>query len=192
MDNKPKKISIRDIGPGRIALLAVAGIILLATSIPWKNSGKDTGGSLQEASGTQEKNEGNEAYIRQLENKLKQILEKVDGVGQVEVMITLKASGEAILNKDYTQEDVSEEETGNQNSKITNSQKKEEETVLADENGTGSPYVIKQLEPEISGVLIICEGAGSNQVAASVMQAAQAVFGISSSHIKILKMEERQ
>ena len=68
----------------------------------------------------------------------------------------------------------------------------ENETVLSDENGESAPYVIKELEPEIAGVVIACEGADNNTVAASVTEAAQVLFGISVNRIKVLKMEVHQ
>ena len=52
--------------------------------------------------------------------------------------------------------------------------------------------MIKELEPEIAGVVIACEGADNNTVAASVTEAAQVLFGISVNRIKVLKMEVHQ
>ena len=47
----------------------------------------------------------------------------------------------------------------------------------------------KELEPEIAGIIISCEGAENKVVAASVLEAAQVLFGVSANHIKVLKME---
>ena len=68
-------------------------------------------------------------------------------------------------------------------------QKKQEETILSDSSGNSAPYVIKELEPEISGIVISCEGAGNKVVEASVLEAVQVLFGVSANHIKVLKME---
>lgn len=182
-----KKITWKDFGPEKIILIAIAGIILLATNFSeWKTESgtKET----ETVKKTEDFNE-NDSYIKEMENKLVHILEKVDGVGQVEVMITLKSSGESVLNKDDSEESQTEEENSDGTKKYSQTDKKEEETILADENGESAPYVIKELVPEISGVIIACEGADNNTVAASVTQAAQVLFGISSNHIKVLKME---
>lgn len=184
----------KNVGPERIALIAVCGVVLLMTGMPWQKTElkqaqteikKDTAGASDE-------NKINEEYISRQENRLKQVLETVEGVGKAEVMITLKSSGESVLNKDHSREKSTDDESGDQNSKSSDSLKEGEETILSDRSGNSSPYVIKQLAPEVSGVLIICEGAGSNRVASSVMQAAQAVYGISADRIKILKMEDNQ
>ena len=89
------------------------------------------------------------------------ILENVDGVGKAEVMITLKSSKESVLNKDLSEEKQTEEERSGETQKVNKNQKKQEETILSDSSGNSAPYVIKELEPEISGIVISCEGAGN-------------------------------
>ena len=73
--------------------------------------------------------------------------------------------------------------------KVNKNQKKQEETILSDSSGNSAPYIIKELEPEISGIVISCEGAGNKVVEASVLEAVQVLFGVSANHIKVLKME---
>ena len=174
-----RKITLKDFGVEKILLIAIAGVILLVTNVSeWR----------ARAAAVSE----NEAYIESLENKLVHILENVDGVGQVEVMITLQASRESVLNKDDTEELETETETSDGTQNERQSSRSENETVLSDENGESAPYVIKELEPEIAGVVIACEGADNNTVAASVTEAAQVLFGISVNRIKVLKMEVHQ
>ena len=162
MDKKmPKKISLKDFGMEKIILIAIAGIVLLAANFSeWKNSSSKTSEKQEKSIETSQ----NDAYVEALENKLVHILENVDGVGKAEVMITLKSSKESVLNK-------------------------QEETILSDSSGNSAPYVIKELEPEISGIVISCEGAGNKVVEASVLEAVQVLFGVSANHIKVLKME---
>ncbi len=182
-----KKINIKDFGPEKIALIAIAGVILLLTNFSeWRNL------TSQKEEQKEEKTVQtgqNDAYVDALENKLVHILENVDGVGKVEVMITLKASKESVLNKDVSEETQTEEEKNNETQKSSRNQKKQEETILSDRSGNSAPYVVKELEPEIAGIVISCEGADNKVVAASVLEAAQVLFGVSANHIKVLKME---
>ena len=106
----------------------------------------------------------------------------MDGVGKAEVMITLKSSKESVLNKDLSEEKQTEEERSGETQKVNKNQKKQEETILSDSSGN-------ELEPEISGIVISCEGAGNKVVEASVLEAVQVLFGVSANHIKVLKME---
>ena len=184
MDKKmPKKISLKDFGMEKIILIAIAGIVLLAANFSeWKNSSSKTSEKSIETS-------QNDAYVEALENKLVHILENVDGVGKAEVMITLKSSKESVLNKDLSEEKQTEEERSGETQKVNKNQKKQEETILSDSSGNSAPYIIKELEPEISGIVISCEGAGNKVVEASVLEAVQVLFGVSANHIKVLKME---
>ena len=185
-----RKITLKDFGVEKILLIAIAGVILLVTNVSeWRErAAPDETTETQNIAAVSE----NEAYIESLENKLVHILENVDGVGQVEVMITLQASRESVLNKDDTEELETETETSDGTQNERQSSRSENETVLSDENGESAPYVIKELEPEIAGVVIACEGADNNTVAASVTEAAQVLFGISVNRIKVLKMEVHQ
>ena len=187
---KRRKITLKDFGVEKILLIAIAGVILLVTNVSeWRaRVAPDETTETQNTAAVSE----NEAYIESLENKLIHILENVDGVGQVEVMITLQASRESVLNKDDTEELETETETSDGTQNERQSSRSENETVLSDENGESAPYVIKELEPEIAGVVIACEGADNNTVAASVTEAAQVLFGISVNRIKVLKMEVHQ
>jgi len=184
MDKKmPKKISLKDFGMEKIILIAIAGIVLLAANFSeWKNSSSKTSEKQEKSIETSQ----NDAYVEALENKLVHILENVDGVGKAEVMITLKSSKESVLNKDLSEEKQTEEERSGETQKVN---KNQEETILSDSSGNSAPYVIKELEPEISGIVISCEGAGNKVVEASVLEAVQVLFGVSANHIKVLKME---
>lgn len=186
MDKKEqKKISWKDFGPDKIILIAIAGIFLLVSnfSFPAKEKTEVTEETRSETKLTSENNQ----YTKQLEKSLEDLLMQVQDVGKVEVMITLKASKETILNKDTSKEEstkVSENNGEEYNSKI------EEETVLSDGQGNASPYIIKEIEPEIAGVIITCEGADNNLVKSAVTEAASVLFSLPYNRIKVLKMED--
>ena len=183
----PKKMNLKEIGIEKIILIAIAGIVLLLANFSeWKNAISEKTEKKEEKT---VQTDQNDAYVSALENKLVHILENVDGVGKAEVMITLKSSKESVLNKDLSEEKQTEEERSGETQKVNKNQKKQEETILSDSSGNSAPYIIKELEPEISGVVISCEGAGNKVVEASVLEAVQVLFGVSANHIKVLKME---
>ena len=183
----PKKMNLKEIGIEKIILIAIAGIVLLLANFSeWKNAISEKTEKKEEKT---VQTDQNDAYVSALENKLVHILENVDGVGKAEVMITLKSSKESVLNKDLSEEKQTEEERSGETQKVNKNQKKQEETILSDSSGNSAPYVIKELEPEISGIVISCEGAGNKVVEASVLEAVQVLFGVSANQIKVLTME---
>lgn len=113
-----------------------------------------------------------EAYKQKREQELKELLQKVQGVGKAEVMLTLKASNEKITLKDSTYKG---EDT-------------EEETVLIeDSDRNSSPYILQEKEPEVEGVVIVCEGGEDSAIKREITEAVRALFQIESHKIKILK-----
>lgn len=75
-------------------VLILVGMLLMVISFPVDKKE----GTIEETTVETQKKETNQ--VEQLEQRLEQILSKVDGVGEVQVMITLKSEGEKIVEKD--------------------------------------------------------------------------------------------
>ena len=50
-----------------------------------------------------------------------------------------------------------------------------------------SPYISKEMTPEIEGVLVIAEGGENAVVIQNITEAIQALFGVEAHKIKIMK-----
>jgi stage III sporulation protein AG len=206
MENKQKiKEFLLQVGPLRLVLVGICGVFLVLTTLPknggssWlkttttsdsaKEEGKETEtGTISQASQSEVTNE-NIRYTTQMEEKLKEILENGKGIGKVEVMITLAASRETVLNKDTPYEETVEEQEGNEK-KNSQTKSRQEETVLIETEEGQTPYVTKQYEPEIEGILVVVEGGGNPNVEAEVKEAIMALFPIEEHKIKVLEMED--
>lgn len=189
-----KKITMQDIGLVRLLIIVLAGIFLLVLSIPTgktKESGKqeDTSGQLLEAEDTEAVWSAVDEYARKQEEKLQQVLEKVDGVGKVNVMITLSSSEEKITlqNKDYS-EDITSENDSAGGSRNGSSYQNQEEPILIEGEDGEQPYVVQIQAPSIEGVVVVAQGAGSGSVDMEIIQAVEALFPIESHKIKVMKM----
>ena len=109
-----------------------------------------------------------------MEEKLEEILSRVEGVGQVQVMLTFEGTGEKKVEKDAS---ISPDAS-------------QEETVYEEHGGSERiPYVTGESNPRVEGALIIAQGGGSSRVKQEILEAAQALFGIEAHKIKIMKME---
>ncbi len=131
------------------------------------------------------------AYERQLEERLEELLSRVEGVGNVEVMIVLKSSEESVwrVDKDTSYSSTQESDAGG-GTRLVQSQEISEKTILTDQNGSEGPLLEKRLYPEISGVAVIASGGGSPKVQAEISAAVEALFGVPSHKIKVLKRVE--
>lgn len=190
-----KKINLKDIGMKRLVIICLAGLALLALSLPDIFSLKGGQKPSQTAadpsadpslSGSQT----TDSYTRQMEKRLEDILKKVDGIGNVEVMLTLKSSGEQVTLKDEPYKQDNSSETDSQGgSRVTSSIDKSEETVLVkSDKGDSMPYVIKEIEPRIEGAVIIAQGGDRPEIINEINNAIEVLFGVPVHKIKVMKM----
>ena len=80
--------------PRQLLMIFLVGLLLLVISLPVEEK-KEEIDSEQCLSEIKE-----DAYTKQLENKLEQVLTEMEGVGQVRVMMTFQESSEKIVEKD--------------------------------------------------------------------------------------------
>ena len=177
----------------QLLILLLAGILLIVIAIPVSpEEGKPEKGNTQEREGSAEEpeEEDGESYERRQERRLKEALEQVEGVGKAEVMITLKAGTEKVIEKDTpSSAKTSEERDAQGGTRITEEETWTESTVYSEDNGERLPYVVKELEPSVQGVLVIAQGGGNAAVKQNILEAVQALFPIEAHKIKIMKME---
>lgn len=168
-----------------LVMLLLAGICLMI--IVWPTSG-NTSTNGNDAAETSEKEAGNttesyisqtEAYTKQLENRLSKLLSSMNGVGDVQVMITLKDNGENIVEKDKSDSSITDE--GGKQSTY------DEETVNAVSDDYDGPYVKQVLEPNVEGVLICCTGGGDPDIVLKITEAVQALFDVPVHKIVVLE-----
>ena len=115
----------------------------------------------------------------------------MDGVGQVDVMVVLKASAEKVIHRDESiTSSLTEEEDGNGIRRKSESREESRDTVLSSGSGQNVPVVQKELYPEISGIIISASGGGSPSVQAEISAAMEALFGLPPHKIKVLKRVE--
>ncbi len=129
-------------------------------------------------------------YVAQMEEKLEEVLSKLDGAGNVEVLITLQASEEKIVEKDIPVVRSNTEETDSAGGTRTVSNvDMGESTVYSNVDNNSQPYVIQTISPRIEGVVVLAEGAGSGNVSINLTEAVQVLFGVEAHKIKVMKME---
>lgn len=177
---------IKSCNKNQILILFLTGVLLLIIAIPTEQ--KEQEQSSESAAQMQTVSEQTKA--QELETKLEQILSHVSGIGRAEVMITLKSEGRRIIEKDVEFSEGKEESAQESDTIITSQRTQAESTVYEkDVQGNESPYVTEELAPEISGVLVIAQGAGNAGVAAEITEAVMALFGVEAHKIKVMKMD---
>lgn len=178
-------------------ILFLAGILLLVIALPTdcgRDQGEQSQGDVTASGGGQSvSGSGTADYEEQLEQRLAQALSQMEGVGEVQVMITFQDSGETVVEKDTTyssQEQTTEETDG----AVTRNNQTEssETTVYNTDSGDGEPFISRQTLPAIEGVLVIAQGGGDQAVAANISEAVEALFGLEVHKIKVVEMNQVQ
>lgn len=175
-------MKIKKIKKDQFLILGLLGILLLVVTIPVPGSEKQTELYMEET-GAQQIVPAEESVEMQLKN----ILEKISGVGKAEVFITYQDKGKVILEKDEAvSEELIQEEDGSGGTRTTTTRRNEKETVYDKEE---TPYVIQELTPKVEGVLVVAQGAGNVSVKKQIQETIQALFGLDAHKISIMKME---
>ena len=195
-----------------LLILVLLGVLLFIIALPVKkedSAATDTGTEITEQYnagiltssgqqnvaqqdtvyvGTQAVTAGSmEEYAAYMEGKLKKMLESVQGVGEVEVMITLESSEERIVEKDMTAERSQTEEQDSAGGTRTVSSSNTGYQTVYQEGSQGSPFVVKTITPKVEGVLVVAEGAGKGNMTGEITQVVQALFGVEEHKVKVLE-----
>ena len=150
-----------------------------------------TGKQLATTKDTQEQttNQNNSTDSTSLEERLEDILSKIEGVGSVKVFINYSESSETVAMYNENSKKSTTEETdksgGVRKVEQTDSQK---EVIYQEQNGTKTPIVQKTVEPKIEGAIITAKGANDINVKTSIIQAVEAATGLATHKIQVFTM----
>lgn len=182
------KMAVRD----KLVLLVLTGILLLV--IAWPISGDNNQAKVSEPPTNQALASANatDDYTQAMEQRLTSILENIDGAGKVQVMITLKSTAEQVIEKDesYSESRSTSDASGNGSNVISDSVNRSESTIYSSSSG-GNPYVVKEIQPEIEGILVVAEGADNDTTINEITYAVQVLFDVPVHKIKVVKMSSR-
>lgn len=143
---------------------------------------------LGEALEAEQAENDTEQIRHRMEDELGDILSKVEGVGSVQVAITLETTGKKTVEKDVPDSTSSQSATTGDGSQESNSAATEEKTVYTTESdGAQVPYVVSETLPQVRGVLVIAEGGGDPVIIEEIQEAVMALFHLEAHKIKVMK-----
>ena len=183
-----------------LIVLVLVGALLVIIALPTKGDREEDSHNAQvgaqssaavyaEADAAADTTYSDDEYARQLEQRLKDLLAQMEGVGQVRVMITLKSSPELIVEKEqpYLRSSTTENDSQGGN-RVVSQTEMEENTVYKTNGNASEPYVIKTLPPQIEGVVVVAQGAGTGTIDRTIVEMVQALFDVEAHKVKVVKM----
>ena len=199
-------------------VLLLLGVLLLIISLPadrgqeGRESGESSFGGKEQSAGDGQNAEtlenvetasaeaGNfknnksydiDTYVVHLEQRVEEMLSGMEGAGKVQVMITVSDMGTEILEKDkeITTSDLEETDNAGGSRKSLESGQREEVIYIRDADGNEKPYVVCRKLPEVTGVVVMAEGAGNIRVKENIIGAVGVLFNLNEHRIKVIRMK---
>lgn len=185
-DEKDKKRQIENI----VVFIIILIITVLIINTMWssgdkesKEDNQDTGKVLAQVTSTDTTNQDD------LETRLEDILESINGVGKVKVLIKYSESSTVVaMYNETTSESTTKENDGDGGSKDVKETESKKEIVYTDENGKNEPITEKVIMPIIEGAIITAQGAENANVKSSIVSAVEAVTGLAVHKIQVFEM----
>lgn len=181
-----KKLNLKD--KNTWLILGIFGVLLLVIALPADQTGKKGSEAAQtvvEETTQQTGQERADDATAALEKRLEETLSLIDGAGKVRVMITLKDTGEKVVEKDVTRR-TDTDTGGNENSDLSQS------SVYEKDGSTETPYVSNEMTPQVEGVLVVAQGGGNSLVKQYILQSVMALFPLEAHKITIVKMSMQE
>lgn len=122
-----------------------------------------------------------------LEERLKEILQKMIGVGKVDVMITVESTEEKVVERNINRsESVTDETDRNGGKRHLTTVTSDGQVVLYQATDGQQPLITKIINPRIRGVLIVAEGAEDAAVRKLIIQAVEKGMNVVPTRISVV------
>lgn len=153
-----------------VLVIGLVGVLLLL----WPK--KDTDRTEQPLSAAQAPAQS----LLETEQRLAALLSRIDGAGEVQLMLSLRTGAETVYQTDTKRSSGDSGDT----QEIT--------TVLYAQSGTSKAPLIRKTEyPVYLGAVVVCMGADSAQVRLAIVEAVSSLTGLGSDNITVVKMKRQ-
>lgn len=181
-----------------IVLLVIIFLWLAVSNFIGGDIGLSKGNNNSTPSGAQEVSSDEDTmtskellnYEAQEKEELKEILSKIEGVGEVAVTIYFE-SGEVQVpaTNSNTQTSETQEEDNNGGTRITKQETEGTTVVMKNDSNNSEPFITKTYKPQITGVLIVAEGAKSSKVTYDIQKAVSSLYNLSLDKVNVHPMK---
>lgn len=130
-------------------------------------------------------------YERAYEDAIKDILQKIVAVGDVEVLVTIDSTEETVVqsNSKETQQITNEKDQNGSTRHITEISRSGE-VVLYETSGGKTPIVLKKIKPRIRGVVVVAKGAENLTVKQMIAEAVGRGLDVPAHRISVLPRKQ--
>ena len=174
-----------------VVFVIILVVTIVAINMIWKEdkqhpSEQDDTKVLAQKNQTIQEKESQVVEQNELEQKLETILSKIEGAGNVEVLITYSQSSELVPVYNESSTVSTTEESDQQGGTRRIEENTTQKEVIYEENSGQKELVTqKVINPKVEGAIILAEGAEDSTVKTNIVQAVEAVTGIATHKIQV-------
>lgn len=126
----------------------------------------------------------------EMAGRLIAVLSSIEGVGRVEVMLTLERGPkyQYANTTDSSSKETVEQDTAGGTREITEKSNRIQMVITRSTQGLEEPVLISEVFPEIKGVLVVAQGAQNPRIKESITRAVQTALRLGAHKITVLPM----
>lgn len=191
-----------------LAVIAAAGILLIVLANTFSAGKTDIPGGTADI-GRQETGQevtgsgvtggySSSGDITELENllagRLEKMLVQIEGVGETRVTVNLASTTEKdyAINTSTNKRNTLEKDQKGGNRTITEINEDGQMVLIRESQGSRElPVVVKEIKPEVKGVIVVAKGAEDPEIRSDLMNAVQVYLDVPLYRVIVLPMERR-
>jgi stage III sporulation protein AG len=176
-----------------VIVIIIGIIVIVAGSTLFKGKGTDTNQN-EKVTAPKTAVSGNTGLLGETgdEARLQVLLSQMKGVGRVDVMITYTTSSENVPAYDTkkNQSGTQEKDSGGGTRSI--SQEEYDSTLAYEDSSDGGkkPVILKKIEPEVKGVLVVADGADSAEVRERICNSVMVVLDVPAHKVQVVQRKK--
>jgi stage III sporulation protein AG len=155
-------------------ILGICGMLLIMLSefLPENNEVSDSSEKV-----LSDMEYSTQDYTQKTEKRLKDILQQIDGVGKAEIMLTVNCTEEYVYAEEISSDIMKDGDRSSSGS--------ENRYVFSGSSSDKNALVKKIITPQISGVVIVCEGGDKSSISEKVYLAVSTALDIPAGKIYV-------
>jgi stage III sporulation protein AG len=126
------------------------------------------------------------------ETRLKEILQNIVGVGDVDVLVTIESTEELSVDKNYkdSQQQTNERDNNGATRNITEVNRSGDVVLYQVSSGNQQPLVLKTIKPKVRGVVVVAKGAENLTLKKMITEAVERGLDVSAIRISVLPRKQ--
>lgn len=176
--------------------VALAGVLLmlagsLVSDIRKDNKKKTGSNTVQVDTNNSDVMAASSSYEDKIKKELESVLSKIDGVGNVSVMIYFETGTTTVpITDKSTTTRTTQESDSSGGTRITTEQSETSTTVIINNGGDTETVTSQQINPTIGGVIVVAEGASNEVLKEELINAVKTVLNIGANRVSVMAMKK--